>query len=314
MIPLALVTGFLGSGKTAFLKHLVRRQQGRKIVWLINEFSARDVDATWLGRETENVLSLTGGNLFCRCLFAEFSGQLRELPARFGSPGAPVEGVVVEASGLADPSAVGGMLAEARLDQVYRLSEVVAVVDPGSFLKLLQTLPNIRTQIEAANQVLVNKIDIHTPAMIEQAEAAVRALNPAAQIMRTSYGAADVDIFAACRASTPPSPLASCADPRFMVRNLILSGDVDLDELQAAIETVADDIYRVKGFVRHAGRCFHVDYSTSGWEVREMTGSEPSALVLIAREPCSEAVRRLLGTLDSGERVVDGTGRHVVTD
>ncbi|MCX7010859.1 MAG: hypothetical protein NTY53_27070, partial [Kiritimatiellaeota bacterium] len=104
MIPLVLVTGFLGSGKTTFLKQLVSRYHDLKLVWLVNEFSARDVDAAVLGSETSDVLSIAGGSIFCRCLVTEFIASLRDLPARFGTPESPVEGVVVEASGMANPT------------------------------------------------------------------------------------------------------------------------------------------------------------------------------------------------------------------
>ena len=92
MIPLALVTGFLGSGKTTYLKQLIDRYHDRKLVWLVNEFSARDVDAAVLGGETADVVSIAGGSIFCRCLATEFIAHLRDLPARFGTPAAPVAG------------------------------------------------------------------------------------------------------------------------------------------------------------------------------------------------------------------------------
>ena len=205
MIPLALVTGFLGSGKTTFLKQLVSRYHGRKLVWLVNEFSARDVDAAVLGDETTDVVSIAGGSIFCRCLVTEFIASLRDLPARFGTPESPVAGVVVEASGMANPAVAAMMLREAQLDSVYQLASVTAIVDPGTFLKLLHTLPNIRAQVEAASLALLNKTDLYPATLIEQTEAALREINPRLAITRTSYCAAELDIFAAAPASAAPA-------------------------------------------------------------------------------------------------------------
>ena len=60
-IPLSLVTGFLGSGKTTFLKQTARRLANRRIVYLVNEFSALDVDGAVLGEFGPNVVSIPGG-------------------------------------------------------------------------------------------------------------------------------------------------------------------------------------------------------------------------------------------------------------
>ncbi len=147
-IPLSLVTGFLGSGKTTFLKHTARRLAGRRIVYLVNEFSALDVDTQSLRQISPDVIAIPGGSIFCKCLVGDFIQTLSRVPQRFGSsqPGSAdtIEGLIVEASGIANPKVVADMLRETKLDAVYSLASVVAIVDPGSFGKLLVTLPNIR--------------------------------------------------------------------------------------------------------------------------------------------------------------------------
>jgi G3E family GTPase len=294
MIPLALVTGFLGSGKTTCLKQLVRRHHGRKLVWLVNEFSARDVDAAVLGGETAAVVSIAGGSIFCRCLVTEFIASLRDLPARFGTPEAPVEGVVVEASGMANPAAAGPMLREARLDSVYQLATITAIVDPGTFLKLRHTLPNIRAQIEAAHHALLNKTDLYPAPLLAQTEAALREINPALAITRTRYCAAAVDIFAGAPPGAAHGALAPCRDPHFESFAVAVPPDLDWPQLRAAVATACDDIFRIKGFARQDGRCVHVDYSSSGWSAGAAASDVPSELVFIVRSPASDAVRRLL--------------------
>jgi G3E family GTPase len=297
MIPLALVTGFLGSGKTTYLKQLAGRYQGRKLVWLVNEFSAHDVDAALLGSETPDVLSIAGGSIFCRCLVTEFIASLRDLPARFGSPAAPVEGVVVEASGMANPAVAGTLLREARLDAIYQLVSVTAIVDPGTFLKLLHTLPNIRAQVEAASHALLNKTDLYPALLIEQTEAALRALNPALAITRTSYCAANVDVFALAPAGAAHGELAPCRDPHFESFAVPVPHALDWNKFRAAVAAVHNEIFRIKGFAFRDGRCMHVDYSSSGWQQEEAAGEAPAELVFIVRSPCAPAVRQLLESL-----------------
>ncbi len=294
MIPLALITGFLGSGKTTLLKQLARRERGHKIVWLVNEFSAHDVDATVLEGETSDVVSIAGGSIFCRCLVTEFIASLRDLPARFDTPEAPVTGVVVEASGMANPAVAATLLREAQLDTLYRLANVIAIADPGTFLKLLHTLPNIRAQIEAAQQILLNKTDLHPPAQIKTTEAALREINPTAPITRTSYCAAEIDLFSSAAAPDIHGELAPCRDPDFESFTWTPPPTLDLAQLRATLATVADDLFRIKGFVHCAGRSLHVDYSSSGWQQEPAPASATIELVFIVRRGCTAIIQRML--------------------
>ena len=227
-------------------------------------------------------------------MVTEFLDTLRRLPERFGA-----EAVVVEASGMADPVVAGKMLRESGLDRQYAISAVVALVDPGSFLKLLHTLPNIRAQIEAATHVLVNKTDLHPPDRLEQTETAIRALNPSAPIIRTRYSVADLDLFRAQPSLAARGEVAPCVDPHFTKLEATPAHDIDLVWLQQAVEAVRDEIYRIKGIATAGGRRVRLDYSASGWHIEETVDNLPTALVLIARGPCSAAVRRLMSIIHS---------------
>jgi G3E family GTPase len=299
-LPLALVTGFLGSGKTTLLEQAAKRYCGRKIVFLINEFSTTDVDGARLRRETPDVEVVAGGSIFCRCLVSEFIGRLAELPARFGTPAAPVEGVVIEASGMTDPRAAGTLLAESRLDRVYELREILAIVDPGSLLKLLHTLPNIRTQIEVARRILINKTDLYSPSQVEQAETAVRAINPAAVILRTSFCRADLDLFPSIVLPPPRGQYAPCADPRYERFIVPSEGEFDAGRFGRTLERLAGDIYRVKGFVRMDGLTRYLDYSAAGLRFEEASPEMPIELVFILRGPSTEPARRLVEDVKRG--------------
>jgi len=289
MIPLVLVTGFLGSGKTTLLQHLARRYRRRKIVWIVNEFSACDMDTARLAGEAADIVAIAGGSIFCRCKVTEFLELLRSLPGRFDP-----QAVVIEASGMADPLVAGKLLSESGLDKQYAIAKVVAVVDPGSLLKLLHTLPNIRAQIEAASWVLINKTDLHLPGRIAQAEAAVREINTAALLVRTKYAAMDEDPFGEPIRIATAGEVAPCVDPNFVKFEVALSDDLDMERLRQAVAALSDEIYRIKGFVKTGGRRFRLDYSVSGWSLDELPEGQPPKLVLIARGPCSDAVRQLV--------------------
>ena len=156
MIPLILVTGFLGCGKTTLLKRLVHRHRERRFLYLVNEFNPRDLDGALLQSEGAEVVAIPGGSIFCHCLVTDFMRHLTAIHERFPD----LEAVIIEASGMANPKAIEQLLAETRMADRFALRQVVTIVDPVSFPKLRHTLPNLRAQVEAADTVILNKQDL----------------------------------------------------------------------------------------------------------------------------------------------------------
>jgi G3E family GTPase len=189
------------------------------------------------------------------------------------------------------------MLCESQLDRVYQMTAVVAVVDPGTLGKLLHTLPNIRAQIEASSLVLLNKTDLHSAAMLEQAEAAIHSIHPAVPIERTSYCRTELDVFGTRPPVAAHGELAACVDPNYVTLDVPLTEELDLDRLRAAVERVRDEVYRIKGFAAVGGRRCRVDYCSTQWNCQEVAGGPLPGLVFIVRGPCSPAVHELIRTL-----------------
>ena len=185
-IPIWLVVGFLGAGKTTVLRRLVHHANGRGLLFIVNEFSAVDVDAGLVEREGGTAIAVAGGSIFCRCLITEFISTLTRvsegIPMRTGEILRP-QGVVIEASGMADPRSMRRLLQESGLDKQYHVAGVTTVVDPGILMKLLLVLPNIRGQIESADLILLNKTDLHAPETIAKVREKIVLLNPSARIV-----------------------------------------------------------------------------------------------------------------------------------
>ncbi len=263
MIPITLVTGFLGSGKTTLLKQIIEQNRDRKFVYLVNEFSPNDVDGVLINNEDADTITIPGGSIFCKCLVTQFVSQLSNIPKHFSN----VEGVVIEASGIADPKVIRKMLKETHLSEIYQLQSVISVIDPLSFPKLLHTLPNIRSQIEAADLVIINKTDLANQSLTDHTAKTVQEINSNAQILRTSYCKIDSDILTIISKSTDLSgEYALCRDPHYCIL-LLRNKTVTVDQLKTAISPVADDIYRLKGFIATNNEFYYIDYSDSGWEL-----------------------------------------------
>jgi G3E family GTPase len=296
MIPLVLTTGFLGSGKTTLLRRIAEQEKGLKLVFLVNEFSQHDVDAKLLDAEGLKAVSIAGGSIFCHCRVTDFIHQLETIPELFGTPEAPVAAVVVEASGIADPMVVQRMLAETRLDRIYRLCTVVTVVDPKSFLKLMHTLPNILTQVRAADWVILNKVDLCTSAEVRATKAEIERIRPGARVLETSFCEADLDLFGALRERSLAGEYAKCVDPNYASLALRFRGPVDLGALEAALRSAGDAVFRAKGFAAAPGGTVYVDYSAAGFH-SEPKDAPATGLECIVRGPRLEQVRALLADL-----------------
>lgn len=286
--PIWLVVGFLGAGKTTLLRRLVHAEGGRRLAYVVNEFSAVDVDAALIEREGGMALAVAGGSIFCRCLVTEFVSVLRRVSDGIPGPdGAVIRpgGVVVEASGMADPRAMRRLLAESGLDERFHVAGVTAVVDPGTLMKLLLVLPNIRGQIESADLVLLNKTDLHAPESVEKVRKRLFAINPHATVIRCVRGAVDPSIVLAdgvsARAAQVDAAFGLCKDPRFARETVFFSKPLDLLRLRTAFETADEGFYRAKGFVLTDEGWVHLEWSAGGLELEPSPPATSSALVAI---------------------------------
>ena len=314
MIPLAMVTGFLGGGKTTLLQRLIERNQGRRLAYIVNEFADADVDGQLLDLGEDQVVSIPGGSIFCRCLSGEFLRILQALPGRFDDPEHPLEGVVIEASGIADPKVTVEMLEETRLDRVYELRTVVSVIDPGTFMKLIHTLPNVISQVEACDVALVNKTDLHDEASLQEVEQEIARINPQAKIVRSSYCRSEIDILAGPRERALQGEYALCRDPNYLSFTVHLVAPLELEPLLAELDRIKDDVYRIKGFVPVSEGMVYVDVAAGRVSHREATlPAEPGdregpaasgKLVFIFDPEASELVDGAIATLRASSEAV----------
>lgn len=284
MIPLALITGFLGSGKTTLLQRIIDRYRGRRIVYIVNDFGEVDIDGQRLPLPADRLVSIPGGSVFCRCRAGELVDALQKIPAGGDGTGGRIDGVILEASGIADPRVIRQLLVDARLDGAYDLRQVVTVVDPGSFLKLIHTLPNIIAQVETCHVAIVNKIDLHDEARIAETQRELQRINPTATIMRARYCDVDIDPLATAQVRAVHGDYAHCADPHYVTVTVGVDRPVDAGRLREELECLWGDVYRIKGFVPTSEGRLYVDLSPAGVSFQPAGSDDagPGDLVIIA--------------------------------
>lgn len=258
---LTVLGGYLGSGKTSWLRHQLHAGLYEDAFILVNEAAETPVDDVLLQRASRMAV-LAGG---CACCTAkgELIRMLRAVcdeRSRTGSGEGRFEQIVMETSGLADP---GPIVAAIQTDPVLVnhivIHEIVVAVDGLNALAQLRAEPLGRRQIETADRLVVTKIDAAQASALATLGATLRLLNPGASISGAVQGQEGaLPEFAEARPDVLPDLPEADPAPIFPTR-LALGEDIDWTAfsvwLSALLHARGDDVVRVKGVVRTpAGR------------------------------------------------------------
>ncbi|WP_144113136.1 CobW family GTP-binding protein [Paraburkholderia sp. BCC1886] len=187
-IPVTVITGFLGAGKTTLVNHILETTRPMQIGIVVNEFGEVGIDGQLIVADEEAVVEINNGCVCCT-VRADLVGSVRDLLARYGDR---LERLVVETSGLADPAPVlQTFLADPDLRESVELEAVVAVVDAcHAHAQLGDDIA--REQIVFADRIVINKTDAVTPAQRIELAATIATLNPTARLDFTTHSAIDV--------------------------------------------------------------------------------------------------------------------------
>ena len=214
VIPITLLTGYLGAGKTTVLNHVLSNQQGYKVAVIVNDIGEVNIDASLIQKggvvsgKDDSLVPLQNGCICCT-LKEDLMKQIAEIAAsnRF-------DYILIEASGICEPVPIVQtieVLSDAtkryNLPTTVRLDNVVSVVDAcrmvdefGSGRGLLkekideEDIENlIIQQIEFCTKIIINKADDVSRKELEEVEAVITALQPEAEIIEANYGKVDLD-------------------------------------------------------------------------------------------------------------------------
>jgi len=195
------------------------------------------------------------------------------------------QGVVIEASGMADPRSMQKLLTESRLNDFFHVAGVTAIVDPGVLMKLLLVLPNIKGQIQTADMILFNKIDLHSPEMVDKVTEKVRSINPNAQVMHCSQCDIDVELILRNGSSKAIKlgnvDYSRCKDPNYANETIRFQEKVELKALLDLLPESVEGLYRVKGYIQTTDGWFFIDWSEGGLHYESSPPQSVSGLTVI---------------------------------
>jgi G3E family GTPase len=196
-VPVTVVTGFLGAGKTTLVRHFLKSEEGRGTALVVNEFGEAGIDDVLL-RASADETRLLGNGCLCCNVRSDLQVVLRRLISERERGLVPhFQRVVIETSGLADPGPILSSFATDRaLGGEYYIEAVIAVADAVNGLSALDQFPEARRQAILADTIVVTKTDLASLETCEKLVARLRELNARAPIVTVQHGRADAEIFA----------------------------------------------------------------------------------------------------------------------
>ena len=261
--PVILITGYLGSGKTTLMQHLLSQEQ-RKIALIVNDMGSINIDAGLLGKTGNKVAQVEmvemQNGCICCTLREEFIAEIERI-----SNEPDIEAVFVEASGISEPSAIASAFLDyedEKPETAVYLSSVVSVVDADriyrEFLNDLQTdeadvgdiINLIIDQIEFCNLILLNKSDLLTDEQLTEVITALRDIQTYAKIIPCVHGNVEPSVILDGEAFDYDEVLASSSVQRALNNNEPEAKEACMDE------------YGITSFVYEERRPFNRDRFT----------------------------------------------------
>ena len=278
--PITLITGPLGSGKTTLLRHVLATHPA-KIAIVMNEFGEIAIDTKVIQGKNVRIAEL-GGGCVCCSLLGEFEAAVTEIIEKV----AP-EMIIVETTGLAEPEALVFNIQEA-LPQC-RLDGVLSVIDADMLVRFPELGHTTRLQIEGADILLLNKVDLVDAKQIESLETKLCQVNPSAPIIRTERCQIDPELLFGIPQSREKKVAPPQHEHRPEFESFTFSSDntFSRDCFERFADALPANVIRAKGFVRFPDNAQLFNFVAGRWEL-EPFETDKTQLVFIGKSVLSE--------------------------
>ena len=256
-IPVTVITGDLGAGKTSLLNHLLVNNNEKKLAVIVNEFGEIGIDSDLVLRSDEEILEMNNGCICCN-IRGDLVRIIENIIINFGQ----TEQIIIETTGLADPAPIiQSFWIEETLIKKTKLDSLITVVDSFHFNKH-KDCPHVRKQISFADVILLNKTDLINIEDQKNIEEYLNILNPLAKFIKTKFSAPNEILF-----NIGGFDLSNALkiDPLFLIsnnhkhskdinaicikNNQIINGDLFNKWIYKYAQFNGENLYRYKGII-----------------------------------------------------------------
>ena len=295
-LPVTIVTGFLGSGKTTLVNHMLANRAGLRFAVMVNEFGEIGIDNELILSTGEGMLELSNG-----CICCSINNDLVEAAARLLVRRDTLDHLMVETTGLADPLPIALTFLRPEFRDRLRLDSIITTADASCFsLDRFESSP-VCNQLRYADIVLLNKGDLAGEGSLGAVEAKIREVKPEARILRTRFSQAPLDLLLAQadRGGLPDH------DHHHHLRSdgfasISFESDQPFDVLgfQRFLEALPPAVFRGKGILWLAGKdgryVFHLVGGRFTLDEGRWEGPRRNRLVLIGQYLDRDGIREQL--------------------
>ena len=285
--PITIITGYLGSGKTTLLKHILKETKDRLAI-IMNEFGEIGIDSKIIKGKNINMTELAGGCVCCS-LTGEFEAAINEIIENINP-----DAIIVETTGVAEPDAMMVDIEENILS--VSLDGIITIVDADTMIRYPTLGHTGIMQIEMADIILLNKIDLIKDKELKEVEAKIKKINDNALIFKTKDCKTDINYLFGINTK---KIVKKHRHHEIKVDHFVYSSDkvFNRKKFEDVISKLPKKIFRVKGFIKFKEGTFLFNYVAGRYNFEKFK-ADKNELVFIG-EGINKIKDKILKALES---------------
>jgi len=297
-LPVTVIAGFLGTGKTTLVNHILANQHALKTAVIVNEIGEIGIDAELIIAAGDSMVELSNG-----CICCSLNNDLVDAAFRVLQRAERVDYLVVECTGVADPLPIALTFLRSELHDLVRIDSIITVADADNFSLDLFADTAAQNQLRYADTILINKCDLVTAERLCAIEMKIRSIKGEARILRTtrcrvplplllSVGEFQSDRYGL---HDPGRDHAHLANDGFEALSFEAKQPFSADKFQGFLEQLPTSVFRAKGILwideSEIPRVFHLVGQRFTLDEGQWRGPVRNRLVMIGRNLDKERLR-----------------------